>query len=93
MKTVVCDSAQNVEQYYVMVRGLTGVWELKGEGPCWNGLGLCPSGVAGEVLGCTLPTGWMAPGRVWKQEEKRVLTKKLEVKSWNKKKIEWSQLI
>lgn len=37
------------EQDYVVVRGLTEVWELKGEGPCWKGLGLWPSGVAGEV--------------------------------------------
>ena len=52
------------DQPYMVVRGLTGVWELKGEGPCWKGLGLWPSGVAGEVLGRTRPTGWMAPGRV-----------------------------
>lgn len=37
------------KRHYVVVRGLTEVWELKGEGPCWKGLGLWPSGVAGEV--------------------------------------------
>lgn len=37
------------KQHYVVVRGLTEVWELKGEGPCWKGLGLWPSGEAGEV--------------------------------------------
>lgn len=37
------------EHDYVVLRGLTEVWELKGEGPCWKGLGLWPSGVAGEV--------------------------------------------
>lgn len=51
-----------------VVRGLTEVWELKGEGPCWKGLGLWPSGVAGEEpCRTTRPTGWMAPGRVCKR--------------------------
>lgn len=58
------------KQPYVVVRGLTEVWELKGEGPCWKGLGLWPSGVAGEVLGRTRPTGWMAPGRVCRGNER-----------------------
>lgn len=58
---------------YVMVRGLTEVWELMGEGPCWKGLGLWPSGVAGEVLGRMRPTGWMAPGRVWRENEREFL--------------------
>ena len=37
------------KQHYVVVRALTEVWELKGGGPCWKGLGLWPSAVAGEV--------------------------------------------
>lgn len=57
-------------QPYVVVRGLTEVWELKGEGPCWKGLGLWLSGVAGEVLGHTRPTGWMAPGLVWRKRNR-----------------------
>lgn len=55
---------------YVEVRGLTEVWELKGEGSCWKGFWLCPSGVEGEAPGRTRPTGWMAPGRVWNQNRR-----------------------
>ncbi|TNN46727.1 hypothetical protein EYF80_043086 [Liparis tanakae] len=61
-------------QHYEVVRGLTGVWESKGEGPCWNGLGLWPSGVAGEGLCRTRPAGWMAPGRVWRENKRSVMT-------------------
>lgn len=34
------EGMEKTKKHYVVVRGLTEVWELKGEGPCWKGLGL-----------------------------------------------------
>ena len=41
-----------------------------GEGPCWKGLGLLASGVAGDGVDQTRPAGWIAPGRVWRDRER-----------------------
>lgn len=68
-----------VEVEVLVVRGLTEVWELKGEGPCWKGLGLWPSGVAGdEPCRTTRPTGWMAPGRVCRGAEETMSPRQRE---------------
>lgn len=78
---------KKIRQSYVVVvvRGLTEVWELKGEGPCWKGLGLWPSGVAGEEPCRTRPTGWIAPGRVWGEKKSKCES----LKGFIKKKIKF----